>query len=59
MKQICRNSAHSKKKEQLTGLQIEPQKISNKKKHDDVKINIKVDTISQTTNDIRNSKIEP
>ena len=29
MKQICRNSAYSKRKEQITGLQREPQKIMN------------------------------
>ena len=44
MKQICRSSAYSKRKEQVTGLQREPQKILKMKKHGDVKINIKVDT---------------
>ena len=43
MKQICRNSAYSKRKEQVTGLQREPQKILTMKTHGDVKINIKVD----------------
>ena len=42
-KQICRNSAYSKRKEQVTGLQREPQKILTMKTHGDVKINIKVD----------------
>ena len=44
MKQICRNSAYSKRKEQVTGLQREPQKILTMKKHGDVKRNVKVDT---------------
>ena len=44
MKQICRNSAYSKRKEQVTGLQREPQKILKMKRHGDVKRNIKVDT---------------
>ena len=44
MKQVCRNSAYSKRKEQVTGLQRQPQKILKMKKHGDVKINIKVDT---------------
>ena len=44
MKQICRNSAYSKRKEQVTGLQREPQKILKMKKQGAVKINIKVDT---------------
>ena len=44
MKQICRNSAYSKRKEQVTGLQREPQKILKMKTHGDVKRNIKVDT---------------
>ena len=43
-KQICRNSAYSKRKEQVTGLQREPQKILKIKKRGDVKINSKVDT---------------
>ena len=44
MQQICRNSAYSKRKEEVTGLQREPQKILKTKKHGDVKINIKVGT---------------
>ena len=44
MKQICRNSAYSKRKEQVTGLQREPQKILKMKKQGAVKINIKVGT---------------
>ena len=44
MKQICRNSAYSERKEQVTGLQREPQKILKMKKHGDVKRNVKVDT---------------
>ena len=43
-KQICRNSAYSKRKEQVTGLQRKPQKILKMKKHGDVKRNVKVDT---------------
>ena len=42
MKQVCRNSACSKRTEQVTGLKREPHKIL--KKHGDVKVNIKVDT---------------
>ena len=44
MKQICRSSAYSKRKEQVTELQREPQKILKIQKHGDVKINIKLDT---------------
>ena len=44
MKQICGNSTYSKRKEQVTELQREPQKILKIKKHVDVKINIKIDT---------------
>ena len=44
MKQVSRNSACSKRTEQVTGLQREPHKILKKKKHGDVKVNIKVDT---------------
>ena len=44
MKQICRNSAYAKRKEQVTGLQREPQKILKMRKHGNVTINIKVDT---------------
>ena len=44
MKQICRNSDYSKRKEQVTGLLRESQKILKMKKHGDAKINIKVDT---------------
>ena len=57
MKQICRNSAHSKRKLQVTELQREPQKILKIKKHGDVNINISRHE-SQTTTDIRHSKIE-
>ena len=41
MKQICRNSANSKRKEQVIRLQREPQKILKMKGHGNVKINIK------------------
>lgn len=44
MKQVFRNSACSKRTEQVTGLKREPHKILKKKKHGDVKVNIKVDT---------------
>ena len=44
MKQPCRSSAYSKRKEQVTGLKREPQKILNMKKQSDVKKNIRVDT---------------
>ena len=44
MKQICRNSAHSKRREQVTGLQRESQEILKMKKHGHVKRNVKVDT---------------
>ena len=44
MKQVCRNSACSKRTEQVNGLKREPHKILKKKKHGDVKVNIKVDT---------------
>ena len=43
MKQICRNSAYSKRKEQVTELQRQPQKILKMKKHGVVKRNVKVD----------------
>ena len=42
--QLCGSSAYSKRKEQFTGLQREPQKILNMEKHGDVKKNIRVDT---------------
>ena len=44
MKQICRNSDYSKRKEQVTGLLRELQKILKIKKYGDNKISIKVDT---------------
>ena len=44
MKQICRNSDYSKRKEQVTGLLRELQKILKKKKYGDNKISINVDT---------------
>ena len=44
MKQVRRNRAYSKRKEQVTGLQREPQKILKMKNHCDVKRNVKVDT---------------
>ena len=44
MKQDCRNSDYSKRKQQVTGLLRESQKILKMKKHGDAKISIKVDT---------------
>ena len=44
IKQACRNSTCSKRTEQVNGLKREPHKILKKKKHGDVKVNIKVDT---------------
>ena len=44
LKQTCKNSAYSKRKEQFTWLQRELRKILKMKKHGDPKTNIKVDT---------------
>ena len=44
MEQISRNSAYSKRKKKVAGLQREPQKILKMEKHGDIKRNVKVDT---------------
>ena len=56
--QLCGSSAYSKRKEQFTGLQREPQKILNTEKHGDVKKKYQSGHKIQTANDIRKSKIE-